>query len=301
MDTRTTQTLLLGGELEVARIGFGAMRLTGPRVWGDPQDREGAITVLREAVAGPHPVLVDTADGYGPHTNELLVRDALHPYGDTCVVATKGGLVRPGPRLRDMVFHGSAPYLTQSAHLSARRLGVDQIFLYYLHHVGTDVPFAEQVETLATLRETGLIRHVGLSNVTAEQLQEARAIVDIAAVTARFNVRDRDGEELLEAAEAAGIAFCPWFPTSIPVLGRGEDPHGAAVVAEIAGRHGATPTQVALAWLLQRSPVMLPIPGTSSRTHLAENRAAADLRLEADEVAALSSLGHRPARQPSEV
>ena len=293
-----TMRTLRADDLQAGRIGYGAMRLTGPHLWGDFPDREVGIQVLRDAVeAGV--TLIDTADVYGPHTNELLIRDALYPYPSQLVVATKGGLVRGGPDLSTIGPLGNPNYLRQSAVLSARRLGVETIDLYYLHTGrARDASFADQVGALADLRSQGLIRHVGLSNVTVDQVRIAREIVPIAAVTAHFNVADRSQEPLLEAAVAAGAVFVPWQPVSLTQPGVGTDPQGSralrSVLAPIAARHGASIPQVSLAWLLTRSPNVLAIPATADSTHLRENLAAARLTLRSDEIAALDVLGLPP-------
>jgi aryl-alcohol dehydrogenase-like predicted oxidoreductase len=288
MSTPPTSTLAVGGELTVSRIGYGAMKLTGEQVWGDYPDRDAAIAVLRAAVeAGV--TFIDTADVYGPHTNELLIRDALHPYPEKLVIATKGGFVRGGFDYSTLGAVGNPNYLRQCAHLSARRLGVDRLDLYYLHSGrATDAPFEAQVEALAALREEGLIRHIGLSNVTLEQLRRAQAIAPVAAVTAHYNVAIRTGADLLRAAEKDGIVFSPWHPVT---LTEGPDtPRVMAVVERIATRHGITARQLALAWHLHRSPISLPIPGTTSVAHLYDNLAAGRITLADDEVAELTSL-----------
>ena len=280
--------ITIGGDLVVGRIGFGAMQLTGKQVWGEYPDRDGAIALLRAVVdAGVN--FIDTADVYGPHTNELLIREALHPYPDGLVIATKGGFVRGGYDYSTLDAVGNPNYLRQSAHLSARRLGVDRLDLYYLHSGrATDVPFEEQVATLAALRQDGLIRHIGLSNVTLDQLRTAQSIVDIAAVTAHYNVAVRTGADLLRAAEDAGMAFSPWHPVT---LTEGPDTAGVmAVVERIASRHGVTPRQVALAWHLHHSPVSLPIPGTTSVGHLMDNLAAGEIELSSDDTAGITAL-----------
>ncbi|MGY5051551.1 aldo/keto reductase [Streptomyces sp. 900105755] len=288
MSTPPASTLTLGGELTVGRIGYGAMQLTGKQVWGDYPDRAGAIALLRTAVeAGV--TFIDTADVYGPHTNELLIREALHPYPENLVIATKGGFVRGGFDYSTLGAVGNPNYLRQAAYLSARRLGLDRLDLYYLHSGrAVDTPFEQQVETLAALRDEGLIRHIGLSNVTLEQLRTAQGITPIAAVTAHYNIAVRTGADLLQAAARDGIAFSPWHPVT---LTEGPDtPEVMAVVETIATRHGVTARQLALAWHLHRSPGSLPIPGTTSIEHLRENLAAAQVALSADEVAELTAL-----------
>jgi pyridoxine 4-dehydrogenase len=280
--------ITIGGDLRVGRIGYGAMKLTGEQVWGPYPDHDRAIRVLRGVVeAGIS--LIDTADVYGPHDNELLIKEALHPYPEGLVIATKGGFVRGGFDYSTLGAVGNPNYLRQSAHLSARRLGVDAIDLYYLHSGrATDAPFEDQVGVLAELRQAGLIRHVGLSNVTLEQLRAAQSIVPVAAVTALYNVTARTGADLRAAAEADRIAFCPWHPvttTDGPLAAR-----AAEVLPPIAAAHGATIQQIALAWQLQGSPVTLPIPGTTSLEHLHENLAAQSIVLTPDELAAIDSI-----------
>jgi pyridoxine 4-dehydrogenase len=280
--------ITIGGDLRVGRIGYGAMKLTGEQVWGPYPDHGHAIRVLRGVVeAGIS--LIDTADVYGPHDNELLIKEALHPYPEGLVIATKGGFVRGGFDYSTLGAVGNPNYLRQSAHLSARRLGVDAIDLYYLHSGrATDAPFEDQVGVLAELRQAGLIRHVGLSNVTLEQLRAAQSIVPVAAVTALYNVTARTGADLRAAAEADRIAFCPWHPvttTDGPLAAR-----AAEVLPPIAAAHGATIQQIALAWQLQGSPVTLPIPGTTSLEHLHENLAAQSIVLTPDELAAIDSI-----------
>jgi hypothetical protein len=284
----TPATLRIGGDLEVGRIGFGAMRLTGPQIWDEYPDRDAAISVLR-AVVDRGVTFIDTADVYGPHCNEVLIHDALYPYPPGLAIATKGGFVRGGYDYSTLDAVGNPNYLRQCAHMSARRLGVDRIDLYYLHSgTATDVPFELQIETLAALREEGVIRHVGLSNVSLEQLRTAQAIVDIAAVTAHFNAAVRTGAPLLHEAESMGAAFSPWHPVSV-----GEGPHGSAaveVIGSIARDHDRTVSQIALAWQLSHSPASLPIPGTTSIAHLEENLAAAKIRLSTDEMARIDGL-----------
>jgi aryl-alcohol dehydrogenase-like predicted oxidoreductase len=265
------------------------MQLTGRGVWGEYPDRESAIALLRHVVdAGV--TFIDTADAYGPHTNEILIHDALYPYPAELVIATKGGFIRGGPDPAHYGAVGNREYLRQCAYLSARRLGVEQIDLYYLHTPNaTDVPFHQQVATLAELCQEGLIRRIGLSNVTVEQFWAAREIVEIAAVTAHYNVGDRTGAGLLAAAEKVGVAFSPWHPTSISDQG-GSAPHVGEVLGLVCDNHRATPPQVAIAWLLHRSPCMLPIPGTSSLAHFEENLGAANIELTDQEVDAITQL-----------
>jgi pyridoxine 4-dehydrogenase len=286
--TEDTNEIGLGDDLRVNRIGYGAMKLTGPQVWGPYPDHDDGIRVLRGVVdAGI--TLIDTADVYGPHSNELLVREALYPYPDNLVIATKGGFVRGGYDYSTLDAVGNVNYLRQSAHLSARRLGLESIDLYYLHSGrATDAPFEDQVGALADLRQAGLIRNVGLSNVTLEQLHIAQSIVPIAAVTALYNLTARVGADLLAAAEEDGIAFSPWHPVTLtdgPLASR-----AAEVVPPIAAAHGATNQQIALAWQLQSSPQTLPIPGTTSLAHLRENLKARSIVLTDGEMHALNAI-----------
>jgi pyridoxine 4-dehydrogenase len=278
----------IGEELTAGRVGYGAMKLTGPRVWGDYPDRDHAIALLR-AVVDAGIGLIDTADVYGPHTNELLIRDALHPYPDGLVIATKGGFVRGGYGYDTLGAVGNVNYLRQSAHLSARRLGVEAIDLYYLHSGrATDAPFEDQVGALAELKNQGLIRAIGLSNVTLEQFRVAQRITDIAAVTALYNVTVRTGADLLNAAERANVAFCPWHPVTTT-----DGPNGdrdRQVLTPIAQAQGATIEQIALAWQLRRSPVSVPIPGTTSLAHRRENLAARSIELTDDEFTAITAI-----------
>ena len=296
--------ITIGGDLRVGRVGYGAMRLTGPDLLGDYPDRDGGIALLREAVqAGV--TLIDTADIYGPHSNELLIRDALHPYPEDLVIATKGGMVRGGRELSTIDAIGNPNYLRQCAYMSARRLDTDRIGLYYLHSGrAADASFEDQVGTLAELRKEGLIGHIGRSNVTPDQLRTALRITEIAAVTAHFNVAARQHAVLLEAAVSAGAVFCPWQPVSLTQPGVRTDTSGPEaiqrVLEPIAARHGATIPQVALAWLLARSPVILPIPATTSITHLRQNLDAQDLELTLDELKTINGLipKTRPATAP---
>ncbi|MGI5159880.1 aldo/keto reductase [Microbispora sp. CA-102843] len=288
VSTRWAETVTIGGDLTVRRIGYGAMRLTGPRVWGDYPNRSRAMGVLRAAVErGVN--LIDTADVYGPHSNEELIREALHPYPDDLVIATKGGFVRGGPDYSDLGAVGNRNYLRQAAHMSLRRLGLGHIDLYYLHTPAmTDVPFEDIVGTLADMRRSGLIRHIGLSNVSAGQLRIAMGITDIAAVTVQHNVAVRENAAVRRLAEEAGLVFSPWRPGDVSREGAGELFH--AVIDSIAAAHDATPRQIALAWQLHLGPRTLPIPGTTSVRHLKENLAAGHIHLDAEEVAAITAL-----------
>jgi aryl-alcohol dehydrogenase-like predicted oxidoreductase len=261
-------------------MGFGAMRLTGEGVWGEPEDTEEARAVLRRAVElGVN--FIDTADSYGPEVSERLIGEALYPYPEDLVVATKGGFVRPGPRQWET--DGRPEHLREACEGSLKRLKVERIDLYQLHRIDPKVPSEEQLAVLAELREEGKIWHVGLSEVGVEEIERAREIVPIVTVQNRYNLTDRGSEDVLDFCERAGIGFIPWFPLATGSLAR---PGGT--LDEIAVRHDATPGQVALAWLLAKSPVMLPIPGTSSVEHLEENVAAAGLRLSDEELATLS-------------
>lgn len=286
--THTEDHVTIGGDLTVGRIGYGAMQLTGPKVWGEYPDHDHGVALLREVVAAGV-TFIDTADVYGPHSNEELIREALHPYPDDLVIATKGGFVRGGPEYSDLGAVGNRLYLRQAAYMSMRRLGLERIDLYYLHTpTMTDAPFEEIVETLASMRQDGLIRHIGLSNVSAEQLRTAMSITDIAAVTVHYNVAVRLGAAVRQIADEAGIVFSPWHPGAIPGGEQGEPFH--AVIDPIAAQHDATPQQIALAWQLHRTPQALPIPGTTSMEHLRENLAAAHIALTHDEVQAITAL-----------
>ncbi|MEI5007259.1 aldo/keto reductase [Streptomyces sp. NPDC058423] len=265
----------LGGDLTVNRLGFGAMRLTGPGIWGEPEDPDEAVRVLRRAVdLGVD--FIDTADSYGPFVSERLIREALHPYPDGLVIATKAGLARSGPDGWSPL--GRPEYLRQQLELSLRHLGVERIDLYQLHRIDAKVPTADQLGELELLRQEGKIRHIGVSEVTVDQLEEARAYADIVSVQNLYNIADRGAEDVVRYAESRNIAFIPWFPIATGELARPGGPLDTA-----ARRHGATPAQLALAWLLRRSPVMLPIPGTSSVAHLEENVRAAEIDLTDDE------------------
>jgi pyridoxine 4-dehydrogenase len=274
-------TFTLGGDLEVHRLGFGAMRITGKGIWGPPDDPEEAKRLLRRVVeSGVN--LIDTADSYGPEVSENLIAEALHPYPDDLVIATKGGLRRSGPGQwpRD----ARPERLKESCEGSLRRLKLDRIDLYQLHSPDRNVPYEESVGALRELQEEGKIRHVGISNVNTDELDRARAIVDVVSVQNRYNLEDRSSEDVLEACEDADIAFMPWFPLATGRLAENGGP-----LDRIGAAHDATPAQVALAWLLTRSRVMLPIPGTSSVEHFEENLAAAEIRLSDDEVAEIGS------------
>jgi aryl-alcohol dehydrogenase-like predicted oxidoreductase len=271
----------IGGDLPVVRLGYGTMQLTGEGVWGDPRDRGEAVRVLRRAVE-LGVTFFDTADSYGPVVAEELLREALHPYADDVVVATKAGLTRQGPGIWTPV--GNPAYLRQQCELSLRRLGVETIDLFQLHRIDANVPAEDQVGELKKLQDEGKVRHIGLSEVSVEQLVEARKIATIATVQNLFNLANRDAEPLLDYCESNDIGFIPWFPLATGELSQEDGPLAAA-----AKEHEATPSQLALAWLLKRSPVMLPIPGTSSVAHLESNTAAAGIELTDDEFEALAA------------
>jgi aryl-alcohol dehydrogenase-like predicted oxidoreductase len=275
-------TFVLGGDLEVRRLGFGAMRLTGPGITGRPDDEDTARAVLRRAVElGVNHV--DTADAYGPFVNEELIAEALHPYSDDLVIATKGGLVRKGAG-GDWPQDGRPEHLKQACEGSLKRLRVERIDVYYLHRPDPEVPYEESVGALKELRDEGKIRHVAVSNVNMERLAIARGIVEIAAVQNQYSLTDRRAQDVLRECEQNGIGFVPWAPLDAGAL----EPGGP--VDRIAGRHEATPMQIALAWLLHASPAMLPIPGTGSLAHLEENVAAAEIELSAEDMDALDAL-----------
>jgi aryl-alcohol dehydrogenase-like predicted oxidoreductase len=277
---RAAGTFLLGGDLPVRRMGFGAMRVTGPGIWGDPPDPAAARKLLRRVVElGVN--LVDTADAYGPEVSERLICEALHPYPAELVIATKGGLTRPA---RERWDHDARPeHLRAACEASLRRLRLERIPLYQLHAPDPNVPLADSVGELARLQREGKIRHVGVSNVSVAELKLARSIVKVVSVQNRYNVGDRQSDDVLAACAADGLAFLPWAPLA---GSEREASRSAAVEAlgQVARRRGVTDTQAALAWLLARSPVILPIPGTSSTAHLEENVAAASVRLGPEEL-----------------
>ncbi|WP_331767252.1 aldo/keto reductase [Embleya sp. NBC_00896] len=271
----------IGGDLPVRRLGYGAMQITGTGVWGEPKDRPEALRVLRRAIElGVN--FIDTADSYGPFVSEQLIREALHPYPDDLVIGTKGGFARTGPGEWRAI--GRPEYLRQQTELSLRHLGLERIDLYQLHRIDPQVPLAEQLGELGRLQEEGKIRHIGLSEVTVEQLRQAREIVEIVSVQNLYNLANRKAETVLDYAEAEGIAFIPWFPIATGELARPGGP-----LDRTATEHGSSPSQLALAWLLHRSPVMLPIPGTSRVAHLEENTEAGRIRLSGEQFAALSA------------
>lgn len=270
-DGAVPDDFLLGGDLRIRRLGFGAMRITGQNIWGPPRDRAAARALIHRVIElGIN--FIDTADSYGPAVSEEILAEALHPYPAGLVIATKGGLLRPRPEAWEP--DGRPEHLRRALDASLRRLKLDCIDVYQLHSPDSRVPFEDSVGALAEARKAGKIRHVGLSNVGVRQLTAARAIVPIVSVQNRYSVSDRSSEKVLEACEAAGIGFIPWYPLASGDLAR---PGGK--VERVAKEAKATPSQVALAWLLQRSPVMLPIPGTGSRAHLEENTAADQVTL----------------------
>ncbi len=275
------KTFVIGGDLEVGRLGFGAMRITGEGIWGPPDDPEAAKRLLRRVVElGVN--LIDTADSYGPEVSENLIAEALHPYPDGLVIATKGGMRRTGPGQwpRD----ARPERLKECCEGSLRRLKLERIDLYQLHAPDRQVPYEDSVGALKELQDEGKIRHVGISNVSVDELERARAIVEVVTVQNRYNLEDRGSEDVLEACQSLGIGFIPWFPLATGGLA---EPGGP--LDRIAREREATPAQIALAWLLARSPVILPIPGTSSVEHFEENLAAAEIELSPDEVAAIGS------------
>jgi pyridoxine 4-dehydrogenase len=275
-------TFTIGGDLTVNRLGFGAMRLTGNGIWGPPDDRDECIRVLRRAAElGVN--FIDTANSYGPYVSEELIREALHPY-DGVVVATKAGLLRTGPDVWPVL--GYPAYLRQECEMSLRRLGVDTIDLFQLHRIDTKFPAEDQIGELVALQQEGKIRHIGLSEVNVDELEAAQKLAAIVSVQNMYNITIRSAEPVLEACEAQGIGFIPWFPLAAGPLAAPGGP-----LQRIADAHHATPSQLALAWLLKRSPVMLPIPGTSKVAHLEENVAAAEIELSDEEFETLSRAG----------
>jgi pyridoxine 4-dehydrogenase len=279
IDVRASGTFRIGGDLEVVRLGFGAMRITGDGIWGPPRDHDEAVRVLRRAVElGVN--LIDTADSYGPRVSEELIAEALHPYPDDLVIATKAGFDRPGPGRWEE--NGRPEHLREAVDGSLARLRLDRIDLLQLHRIDPKVPADDQLETLRELRSQGKIRSIGLSEVSLEQLEHARTVVDVVSVQNLYNVTNRRSEPVLDRCGELGIGFIPWYPLAI---GKLADPGGT--LADASRRAGATPSQVALAWLLHRSPVMLPIPGTSRVAHLEENLGAATVSLTDEDMRAL--------------
>lgn len=279
IDAGQSGQFAIGGDLRVNRLGFGAMRITGAGVWGPPRDRDAALATLRRL-----PELgvdfIDTADAYGPDISEQLIREALHPY-QGLVIATKGGLTRGGPN--QWTPNGRPEYLIGQAQRSLQKLGVERIDLWQLHRIDPKVPRDEQFDAVRRLLDQGLIRHAGLSEVSVDDIQAAQRVFPVATVQNRYNLVDRDSEAVLDYCEQQNIGFIPWFP-----LAAGDLAQPGGRLDRIARRHAASAGQVALAWLLQRSPVMLPIPGTGNVAHLEQNAAAAGLRLSAEEFAELT-------------
>ncbi len=277
-------TFKIGGELEVVRLGFGAMRVTGPGIWGDPTDPiEARRTLNRIPELGIN--FIDTADSYGPSVSEELIRETLHPY-EGLVIATKGGLVRPGPEIWNPF--GRPDYLIQEAHLSRRRLGVKRIDLWQLHRIDANVPRGEQFAAIKSLIDDGVIRFAGLSEVSVAEIEAARAVFPVATVQNRYNLADRTSEAVLDYCTKNGIGFIPWFPLAAGSLAK-----PGTVLDAIAKKHHAAPSQIALAWVLKRSPVILPIPGTAKVAHLEENVAAADIVLSDEEFATLDKAARK--------
>jgi aryl-alcohol dehydrogenase-like predicted oxidoreductase len=279
---QATDTFRIGGDLPVHRLGYGAMQLPGPGVWGEPADRDAALRVVRAAVEQGVD-LIDTADSYGPLVSELIIAEALHPYPEDLVVATKAGLTRQGPGIWTPV--GRPAYLKQQVELSLRHLRVERIDLIQLHRIDPDVPLADQLGAFKELQDEGKVRHIGVSEVSVEELQAAREITEIVSVQNLYNLTNRQSQDVLDYATAEGIAFIPWFPIATGDLAKPDSP-----VAAVAEELDATPSQVALAWLLQKSPVILPIPGTKSVEHLTENMGAAGLHLSDEDMARLDAL-----------
>jgi pyridoxine 4-dehydrogenase len=277
-----TLKITLGGDLTVGRMGFGAMRVTGRGIWGAPRDEGAAIALLRRVVERGV-TFIDTADSYGPGVSEALIAKALHPYAAGLVIATKGGLERPGPD--QWIPNGRPDHLRRACEASLARLKLERIDLYQLHAVDARVPIEDSIGALVALQQAGKIRHIGVSNVSSDQLARARKLAPIVSVQNRYNLTDRASDSLVDLCARDGIAFIPWYP-----LAAGNLTGTGSRLATVARRHGATPYQVALAWLLHRSPAMLPIPGTASAAHLDENLAASSIRLDDAELASLSAL-----------
>jgi aryl-alcohol dehydrogenase-like predicted oxidoreductase len=275
LPTELPMTLMLGGARRIGRIGFGAMRITGRGVWGPPADESEAIALLRR-VADQRAAFIDTADSYGPEVSETLIARALYPYPEGLVIASKGGLTRSGPGLWGVDCRPE--HLRRACTGSLRRLRVERIELYQLHAVDHRVPIEDSIGTLVDLQREGKIRYIGVSNVSAAELSRARTVAEIVSVQNSYNLRDRSSDALVDICAAAGIAFIAFYPLAKGRLARPDSP-----LATIADRHRATPAQIALAWLLHRSPVMLPISGTSSLAHFEENIGAASIRLSAEE------------------
>jgi pyridoxine 4-dehydrogenase len=275
LQTESAGTFALGGDLTVNRLGYGAMRITGDGIWGEPKDRDEALRVLRRAVElGVN--FIDTADAYGPEVSENLIAEALHPYPKDLIIATKGGFTRPGPN--KWVEDGRPEYLRQCVEKSLRRLKTERIDLYQLHRIDPKVPVEESLGALKEFQDAGKIRHIGLSEVSAKEVERASKTVEIVSVQNQYNLSDRKHEKVLQFCEEKKLAFIPWFPVASGKLAK---PGG--VLDQAAKKHGATVAQLSLAWLLFHSPVILPIPGTSSVKHLEENVEAAQVQLSAEE------------------
>ncbi|MBB4438749.1 MULTISPECIES: aldo/keto reductase [Rhizobium] len=278
-------TFKIGGEIEINRLGFGAMRVTGKGIWGEPSDHAESIrTLKRLPELGVN--FIDTADSYGPDVSEWLIKEALHPYGGKSVIATKGGLTRHGPDIWLPV--GRPEYLIQQAHKSLRNLGVEQIDLWQLHRIDQKVPAKEQFDAIKSLLDSGLIRHAGLSEVSVADIEAASKHFKVATVQNRYNLVDRTSEDVLDYCARHNIGFIPWYP-----LAAGDLAKPGSLLDTIAKKHNAAPSQIALAWVLKRSPVMLPIPGTSKVKHLEENVAAVDITLSNEEFSALDAEGSK--------
>ena len=287
LDARKSGSFKVGGEIEIHRLGFGAMRITGKGIWGPPEDKPEAIRTLKRL-----PALgidfVDTADSYGPDVSEQLIREALHPYRGI-LIATKAGFQRPGPSVWEM--DGRPEWLRKQALKSCKQLGVEQIGLWQLHRIDPKVPRDEQFGAVKSLLDDGIIRHAGLSEVSVADIEDASKMFKVATVQNRYNLVDRGGEDVLDYCEANGIGFIPWFP-----LAAGDLAKPGSILDGIAKAHDATPGQIALAWVLKRSPVMLPIPGTSKVAHLEENVAAVNITLSDQEFTALDRQGRKEHR-----
>ncbi len=282
MASEVSETFSIGGDLEVRRLGFGAMRLTGEGIWGEPRDRAAAVSTARRTVElGIN--FIDTADSYGPGVSEEILAEALYPYPEDLVIATKAGLARTGPNQWEPL--GRPEYLRQQAEMSLRRLRLDRIDLFQLHRIDPQVPLEDQLGALRELQQEGKVRHIGLSEVSVKQLSDARNITEIVSVQNLFNLTNKQSEDVLEYCEVENLAFVPWFP-----MASGQHAGPDSPVADVAREVGATPSQVSLAWLLRRSPVILPIPGTSSVTHLEENAAASQVSLSDEQFQRLSQL-----------
>jgi pyridoxine 4-dehydrogenase len=277
---RASGEFAIGGDLTVVRLGYGSMQIPGPGVWGEPRDHDEVIRVLRRAL-GLGVTFIDTADSYGPGVSERLIREALHPYPDDLVIATKAGFTRPGPDRWER--NGKPEHLRAEAEPSLRLLGLERIELFQLHRIDPDVALADQLGALVELQAEGKIGRIGLSEVSVSEIEAARAITPIVTVQNRYNVADRDAEPVLDYCQREGIGFIPWFPMATGRLARPGGP-----LQRIGDEHGARPAQLALAWLLARSPLLLPIPGTSTDAHLEENVAAAVIELTSDQLQQLN-------------